>query len=59
MRKSLNKGGVASIVAVIIMVGIVLALIISSVIPMAEESKNTANEGVKTLGELQEKMGAD
>ena len=51
-----NKGGIASIVVVVIMVGIVLALIISSVIPMATESKETANQGIGMLSDLQGRM---
>lgn len=55
--KNVEKGGIASVIVVIIMVGIVLALIISTVIPMAQESRDTAQIGVDSLDDLQDRMG--
>lgn len=55
MKKN-NKGGVATIVAVILMVGIVLALILSTVIPMANKGRDTGATGVGMLSDLQGKM---
>ena len=54
---SMKKGGIATVITVIIMVGIVLALIISTVIPMANKSRDTAETGVEGLNELQGIMG--
>ena len=55
---NIKKGGIATVITVIIMVGIVLALIISSVIPTAQEGKETAQKGVGMLNDLQESMKA-
>ena len=40
MKKSLKKGGVAEIVSLMIIVGIVIALIIAVVMPMAQQAQN-------------------
>jgi len=56
--KKTKKGGIATVITVIIMVGIVLALIINAVIPMANEGRDTAQVGVNRLNELQTSMEA-
>ena len=56
MKKKLN-GGVETIIALIIIVGLVLALIISVVVPMAGETKNLGDEGTSGLKQLQSNMG--
>ena len=52
----IKKGGIATIITVIIMVGMVLALIVSTVIPMAQESRGTAEIGIEGMNDLQARM---
>lgn len=50
------KGGVESIIAVIILAGIVIALIIAVIVPLATGIKNTGAEGKGRVDTLTEKM---
>ncbi|MBP3284813.1 MAG: hypothetical protein J6M02_04880 [Clostridia bacterium] len=56
MKKKL-KGGIETIIALIIIVGLVLALIISVVVPMAGSTKDLGDEGTAGLKQLQQSMG--
>ena len=47
MKKSLKKGGVAEIVSLMIIVGIVLALIIAVVLPIVQDARETGNQNRK------------
>ena len=46
MKKSLKKGGVAEIVSLMIIVGIVIALIIAVVLPMANNARDRGASNV-------------
>lgn len=56
MRKML-KGGIETIIALIIIVGLVLALIIAVVVPMAGGTAELGSTGTAGLKELQQTMG--
>jgi len=45
----LKKGGIESIIIIVIMVAVVIGLFISAVIPMASEVEGVANTGVNKL----------
>ena len=47
MKKSLKKGGVAEIVSLMIIVGIVLALIIAVVLPMVRNARGTGKQNAQ------------
>lgn len=52
-----QKGGLSEIIASVILVGIVLAVLISAVIPMAQSTKDTTKKGNGFITNLNEKMG--
>lgn len=51
-----NKGGVGEIVALVIIVGIVLALLISVVVPMMGTAKKTAEDDMQKQELLNQKI---
>lgn len=55
MKKKL-KGGIESIIALIIIVGIVVALIIAAVLPIAREGRELGQAGTDKLGTLTDKV---
>lgn len=50
------KGGIESIIAVVILVGLVIALIIATVLPIAQEGKTIGEKGTDRLSELGDKL---
>lgn len=56
MEKNM-KGGIEGIIATIIMVGLVLALIIATIIPMTRETRNIGESGTNKMSELGSKLG--
>lgn len=56
MKRSF-KGGVETIIATVILAGIVIALIIGVVIPMGQETQNTASIAIDKTHELQTTIG--
>lgn len=50
------KGGVESIIAVIILAGIVIALIIAVIIPLATGIKDNGSQGKERVDTLTEEM---
>ena len=52
--KMKQKGGVETIIATVILVGIVIALIIATVLPAANETKQLGDTGKTKIGDLTE-----
>lgn len=51
-----QQGGLSEIIAAVILVGIVLALLISSVIPMAVSTENTIDKSKQKIVNLSNRM---
>jgi len=49
-----QKGGIETIIAVIILAGIVVALIITSILPAAKVTKEIGNTGTTTISDLKD-----
>lgn len=49
IKSMLKKGGVADIVTLMIIVGLVIALIIAVVLPIVNKSKTTANQDLTDM----------
>lgn len=54
--KNTQKGGIETVIAVIILVGIVVALIISAVLPTVNEADKLSGTSVSKLSDLGETM---
>ena len=50
------KGGIESIIAVVILAGIVIALIIAVILPMTKETSEMGNEGTERMSNLADEM---
>lgn len=50
------KGGVESIIAVIILAGIVIALIIAVILPMTKQTSEIGQEGTNRMSNLTKEM---
>jgi len=48
----LKKGGIESIIIIVVMVAIVIGLIISTIIPMAGSMEGVANTGTNKLNSI-------
>ena len=53
----MNKGGIESIIAVVILIGLVVILLISNVIEPSEEGKEALNAGVGAIAGLEMQTG--
>lgn len=51
------KGGIEGVIATIIMVGLVLALIIATIIPMTRETRDIGVSGTTKMSELGSRLG--
>ena len=50
LKKLVKKGGVADIVTLMIIVGLVIALIIAVVLPMIKSARNAGNDTESNIG---------
>ena len=50
------KGGVESIVALMILVGLVIALIIAVILPMTQQTSEIGKEGTNRMSDLTKEM---
>lgn len=58
MKKKL-KGGIETIIAIVIIVGIVIALICVSVLPISKSSQQLTGTATSSLGKLQQTITTD
>ena len=58
IKNMLKKGGIADIVTLMIIVGLVIALIITVVLPMIEDSENRQAAAASDTSALDSKIGA-
>lgn len=58
IKNMLKKGGIADIVTLMIIVGLVIALIITVVLPMIEDSENRQAAAASDTAALDSKIGA-
>ena len=57
IKSMLKKGGVADIVTLMIIVGLVIALIIAVVLPIVNKSKSTAQTDLKDMQTVDSSIG--
>lgn len=57
MKKHIYKGGIESIVAIVVIVGLVSAILLAVVVPMSQEGDSLINTATNKLVENQGNIG--